>query len=54
MDDKDSCSIAGCIMINMSMETEMDMAKHSLERFGFNDIFNVVAYSVMSIGSIYN
>ena len=53
MGEMDNCSMTGCIMINMSMRDEMQMAKHSLEQFGFNDIFNVVAYSVMSIGSIY-
>ena len=30
-----------------------DLASHTLEQFGFNDVFNVVAYSVMSIGKIW-
>ena len=51
--DRGNCSMPDCIMrVSDSTNTtdEMDLASHSLGQFGFNDIFNVVAYSAMSIG----
>ena len=34
----------------MEMERQKLMEKINLEQFRFNDMFNVVAYSVMSVG----
>ena len=50
--DMGNCSMPDSIMsMRASNRTEeMDLANHSLGQFGFNDIFNVVAYSAMSIG----
>ena len=31
---------------------QLNNTKESLHKFGFNDIFNVVAYSVMSVGEL--
>ena len=47
-----------CVMSNMDnmevdvtdMERQMVMETNYLEQFAFNDVFNVVAYSVMSLG----
>ena len=44
-----NCSMAGCIKNNTSNVEQMDMVKHKLVQFGLNDIFNVVAYSVMGL-----
>ena len=35
---------------NTSNAEQMDMVYDKLVQFGFNDIFNVVAYSVMGVG----
>ena len=35
---------------NTSNAEQMDMVYDKLIQFGFNDIFNVVAYSVMGVG----
>ena len=43
-------SMSDCIKNNTSNVEQMDMVKHMLVQFGFNDIFNVVAYSVMGVG----
>ena len=40
--------MADCIKNNTSNAEQKDMAM--LVQFGFNDIFNVVAYSVMGVG----
>jgi hypothetical protein len=47
-----NCTFVGCDQSNLSkMEQEhMEMARQDLVEFGFNDLFNVVAYSVMSAG----
>ena len=42
--------MTNCIRDNTSDVEKMDMVKHKLIQFGFNDIFNVVAYSVMGVG----
>ena len=42
--------MADCIKNNTSHVEQMDMVKDKLVQFGFNDIFNVVAYSVMGVG----
>ena len=39
-----NCSMVDCIKTNTSNVEQM------LVQFGFNDIFNVVAYSVMGVG----
>ena len=41
-----NCSMADCIKNNTSNVDQMD----KLVQFGFNDMFNVVAYSVMGVG----
>ena len=50
-----NCTMPACDQSNLSkMEQEhmehMEMARQDLVEFGFNDLFNVVAYSVMSAG----
>jgi hypothetical protein len=42
--------MAYCIKDNTSNVEQMDMVYDKLVKFGFNDIFNVVAYSVMGVG----
>ena len=50
MSTKSNCSMANCIKDNTSNVEQMDMVYDKLVKFGFNDIFNVVAYSVMGVG----
>ena len=49
MATKSNCSKAYCIKDNTSNVEQMDMVYDKLVKFGFNDIFNVVAYSVMGV-----
>jgi hypothetical protein len=45
-----NCSITDCTRDNTSNAEQIDKARHKLVQYGFNDIFNVVAYSVMGVG----
>ena len=45
-------TLPACDQSNLSKmeQVDMEMARQDLVEFGFNDLFNVVAYSVMSAG----
>ena len=45
-------TLPACDQSNLSKmeQVEMEMVRLDLVEFGFNDLFNVVAYSVMSAG----
>ena len=47
-----NCTLPACDQSNLSKmgQMDMEMARQDLVEFGFNDLFNVVAYSVMSAG----
>ena len=47
-----NCTLAACDQSNLSKveQVDMEMARQDLVEFGFNDLFNVVAYAVMSAG----
>ena len=47
-----NCTLPACDQSNLSKmeQVKMEMARQDLLEFGFNDLFNVVAYSVMSAG----
>jgi hypothetical protein len=47
-----NCTLPACDQSNLSKmeQVEMEMVRQDLVEFGFNDLFNVMAYSVMSAG----
>ena len=47
-----NCTLPACDQSNLSKmeQVYVEMARQDLVEFGFNDLFNVVAYSVMSAG----
>ena len=45
-----TCTLVSCDQSNLSKVEIVDMARQDSIEFGFNDLFNVVAYSVMSAG----
>ena len=47
-----NCTLPACDLGNLSKmeQVDMEMVRQDLVEFGFNDLFNVVAYSVMSAG----
>ena len=49
-------TLPACDQSNLSKmeQVEMEMARQDLIEFGFNDLFNVVAYSVISAGKKHN
>ena len=58
MANSTNCSLMECVTSNTNnmevgvtdIERQMVMETNHLEQFAFNDVFNVVAYSVMSLG----
>ena len=57
MADISNCTLAACCdQSNLSKveQVDMEMLRQDLVEFGFNDLFNVVAYSVMSAGKRHN
>ena len=47
-----NCTLVSCDLSNLSKmdQVDMEMVRQALVEFGFNDLFNVLAYSVMSAG----
>ena len=45
-----NCSMAYCIKNNTGNAEQINMVYDKLVQFGFNDIFNLVAYSAMGVG----
>ena len=51
MSNISSCTLPACDQSNLSSLSNLSMmARQDLVEFGFNDLINVVAYSVMSGG----
>ena len=50
MANTSNCTLVSCDQSNLSKVEIVDMARQDLIEFGFNDLFNVVAYSGMSAG----
>jgi hypothetical protein len=52
MANMSNCTLISCDQRNISKveQVDMEMVRQDLVEFGFNDLFNVVAYSVMSAG----